>query len=175
VREALQRLSGQSVTLLRLTPHGIECRRPLDERASHAPADSTRALLEPLHTIATRAANHRPDLVGHDDDLGAFEDVRGPLTLPFALLALAALGFLPAVAMTRNCPPLPWGVELELGAAAVLTVVGLALYHPRIRARASRRENPSAMYLSAMVLMGTALCLLGAGISRPLARWVMGA
>jgi hypothetical protein len=52
--------------------------------------------------------------------------------------------------------------------------VGLALYDPRIRAQARRRENPSAVYLSGMVLMGTALCLIGAGMSRPVACWVVG-
>lgn len=62
---------------------------------------------------------------------------------------------------------LPLGVELELAAAAGTTLAGLLLYRPLLRAQVRGRSNVTDIYVSAIMLTGTAL-LLGVAVGRPL-------
>ena len=82
---------------------------------------------------------------------------------------MSALLILPSIGLTHGWPPLPWGVELESTGAVLTAVVGLALYHPWLKAQVRRRVNGTDVHLAAMILMTVALLLTGTAISRPLA------
>lgn len=54
-----------------------------------------------------------------------------------------------------------------------MTFVGLAFLRPCLKRLIGVRENPTDIYLGAMLCMGIGLILLGAAVTRPLAYFLI--
>ncbi|MCP5157375.1 MAG: hypothetical protein H6983_24575 [Ectothiorhodospiraceae bacterium] len=167
-RNHLQALAAESITLLRLGPDGVECRRLMSAEELRTPGTVVGPLVDALRAVLDDVSDHRPGLVPETERAADFKEGHRLLWLPFGLLVLSLPMLFASIALTERLPKLAWGVEVELIGAAACLGIGLPLFHRFVKERARTRENSGDVYLSSMMLMAVTLFLVGAAVSRPL-------